>query len=630
MTKLYSIVKNLSEFIASRDGVVLTVSAISLVVSLFQGEDASFNFAWVATILCAYYIVHEVVETLVKSHTFSAELLVLVAIIASLYIGEYLAAGEVAFIMRLGETLEKRTTRKTRSVIENLAKLAPRRARILRNGGEEILVDASEVKVGDIIRVLPGETIPVDGKIIRGNGAVDEQALTGESFPVDKGVGDPVLSGGISRCGSFDMTAEKVDSNSSIQRIVRLLQEVEPTRTRVGRLVDRWAAWLVCLAVSIAILAFACGLGLKRAATVLIVFCPCAFVLATPTAIAAALGSAARRGVLFRSGDTLEHLARVEIVAFDKTGTITQGKLSVAAFKSLDSAFDDSEILALAGSVESFSEHPVGRAINQRAKEMSLRFPTVDKFSYLPGNGVEGVVNGALYQIGSERYMNTLRVDLTPARNDSDFQRVDIGKGVVYVATEGKLVGFIALIDVERAEARKTINAVKALGLDTVVLSGDSKKIVRVFSEKLGFDAFRGELLPEEKVREIQAYQRAGKSVCMVGDGVNDALALKCADVGAGLGGVGSDVALDASDIVLSQARIVDVPYVIQLARKTYRTIKVNLTFSCVVNAVAISLALTGTLSPVYGAIVHNASSLLVVLNSLRLIEGRRVEETTS
>ena len=450
------------------------ISGIALIVSIFDLVPLPFNASWAAIILCGIPIILEAVIGLVTAFDIKADVLVSLALIASVCIGEDFAAGEVAFIMQLGGLLEELTVARAHAGIEKLVHLTPQTARVI-TGGKETAVPTEAVKVGDLLRVLPGETIPVDGEIVSGQTSVNQAVMTGESLPVDKGVGDEVSSGTVNQFGAFEMKATKVGEDSSIQRMIRLVQSADAGKAKIVGLADRWATWIVVIALTAAALTWIISGEIIRAVTILVVFCPCALVLATPTAIMAAIGNASRHGFLVREGDALERLAAVKKIAFDKTGTLTYGTPKVVLVHSALPSLSDNELYRLCAAAERYSEHPLGKAITRCCQqETGEALGDAENFQMVPGRGV------------------------------------------------------------------------------------------------------------------------------------------------------GSDIAVDAADIALVDDEVKELPHLIALSKRMMRTIKLNITFSLTLNFIAIVLAITGTLNPVVGTLVHNAGSVLVITNSALLLKWRQ------
>ena len=601
---------------------LLAISGVALVVSIFDLLPLPFDAAWVAIVLCGIPIVLEALIGLITAFDIKADVLVSLALIAAVLIGEDFAAGEVAFIMQLGALLEDVTVARARAGIEKLVYLTPQTARLLLPDGENI-VPAEQVRVGDRLRVLPGESIPVDGVITSGQTSINQAVMTGESLPVDKTVGDEVSSGTVNQYGAFEMRATKVGEDSSIQRMIRLVQSADAGKARIVGQADRWATWIVVVALTAAALTWLITGEIIRAVTILVVFCPCALVLATPTAIMAAIGNATRHGFLVREGDALERLAAVRRIAFDKTGTLTYGTPRVVAVASALAGLDRAGLYALAAGAEQLSEHPLGKAVVAGYREEnSGEIAPAESFEMLPGRGVSAVVDGRRVLAGNPQLLADHGVAVSP---DAERQRLlEEGATMIYVAVDGVFAGYLALSDTLRAESAATIAALEAAGVRPVLLTGDHESAAGAIAARLGIREVRAGCLPEDKLEEIGRWQRDGVHVCMIGDGVNDAPALKKADVGIAMGGVGSDIAVEAADIALVDDEVKELPHLMALSRRMMSTIRMNLTFSMGLNFLAIFLAMAGTLNPVVGALVHNAGSVAVILNSALLLKWRR------
>ena len=600
----------------------LAIGGVSLLISLFDLLPLPFDAAWAAIILCGVPIILEAVVGLITAFDIKADVLVSLALTASVITGEHFAAGEVAFIMQLGALLEDVTVSRARAGIERLVKLTPVSARRLTAAGEE-LIPAQEVRVGDLLRVLPGESIPVDGVIVSGETSVDQSVMTGESLPADKGPGDEVSSGTVNRFGSFDMRATRVGEDSSIQRMVRLVQSADAGKAKIVGLADRWATWIVVIALSAAAVTWAATGEIIRAVTILVVFCPCALVLATPTAIMAAIGNATKHGFLVREGDALERLAQVKRVCFDKTGTLTEGRLRVSAVKSRLPGLTDEELFSLAAGAEARSEHPLGRAIVECCRAAGLEVPEAEGFKMLPGRGVSAVVKGRSLLAGRAELLSEAGCAPDAELTALAAKLSEGGSTAAFIAVDGEAAGVVALSDALRADAADTIRAVKAEGVTPVLLTGDRRGAAESIAASAGIDEVHAECLPEDKLRYIAGCRSANSPVCMIGDGINDAPALRAADTGIAMGGIGSEIAIDAADIALVNDDIAELPHLLRLSRRMMRTIKLNIAFSMCLNFLAIGLAIPGLLGPVVGALVHNAGSVLVIINSSLLL-GRK------
>lgn len=606
-----------------KDITFLVISGIALICSLTGILDfLPFDIAWVAIILCGVPIILEAIIGLVTAFDIKADVLVSLALIASVCIGEDFAAGEVAFIMQIGALLEDLTVAKARAGIEKLVKLTPQTARVISDG-TELVIPASEVKIGDILRVLPGEGIAVDGVITSGQTSIDQAVMTGEPIPVDKTIGDEVSSGTVNRFGTFEMKATKVGEDSSIQRMINLVQSADAGKAKIVGMADRWATWIVVIALTAAALTWAITGEIIRAVTILVVFCPCALVLATPTAIMAAIGNATKHSFLVREGDALERLSKVSKITFDKTGTLTYGMPKVITVKSLSDNYAEQDIYSLAAATEQFSEHPLGKAIvNCYKQNTDNPIPKAINFEMQLGRGVCAAVDGKRILAGNMDMMNENKIVCQTTSEIQEF--LNSGSTITYIAIENEVIGYIVLSDTVRKESGAMINALQSCGVQPVLLTGDNDNSANSIAKQLNIDEVYANCLPEDKLKLIEKYQQNEQSVCMIGDGINDAPALKKATVGIAMGGIGSDIAVDAADIVLVDDEVTELPHLISLSKRMMTTIKLNLSFSMGLNFLAIVLAMTGILNPVVGALVHNAGSVLVIINSALLLKWRK------
>lgn len=614
-----------------RDILFLVLGGLSLAVSLLNGRmfHLPFESAWIAVVLCGTPILIDATCGLALRFDIKADVLVAMALAASIAIGEYFAAGEVAFIMQLGAFLEDWTVSRSRRGMENLVKLSPQMARVIRNG-EERGVLAKEVLCGDICRVVPGETIPVDGVIVSGETSIDQSALTGESIPVDKREGDSVMSGTLNRFGTFEMRATKLGEDSSIQRIVRLVESADAGKAKIVGIADRMATWVVIVAVLAAGLTWFFTGEIIRAVTILVVFCPCALVLATPTAIVAAIGNLTRHGILVKEGDALERLSQVKKIAFDKTGTLTSGKPKVTGVYAVSETLAETRtdiFLEAVAAAELNSEHPLSKAIVESCPKRPPELKKGSDFKMHLGQGIFAVVDGSALYAGNLGFIrNQIEGDGQKRQLDFVVEKAasygSQGATVVY-AIAGGLVGFIALQDEPRKNALMTCESIRRSGIEPVLLSGDGDLAVSHVAGQLHITEYRAHQLPEDKMRFVHGNAdgatRADK-IAMIGDGINDAPALKAAFVGIAMGGLGSDIAVEASDMALVRDDISEIPHLLKLSRKMMRTIKQNIAFSMTLNFIAIGLAIAGILNPVVGALVHNAGSFIVIVNSAMLL----------
>lgn len=593
------------------------ISIISLVLSLsgFPGRTVlPFDIAWAAIILCGVPILTGAVKGLIWEHDVKADVLVAMALVASVTAEEYFAAGEVALIMQIGALLEDYTSEKANESIGKLIRLSPQKAHVVREG-KVFEVSPSELQAGDTVRVLAGETVPVDGKILDGETTIDQSVMTGESIPVDKKTGDTVRSGTINRFGTFTMRVEKRSEDSSLQRMIRLTKEAEENKAPIVSLADKWATWLVFGA-----LAWAGGTWMitgefMRAVTVLVVFCPCAFILATPTAVLAGIGNAAKYGIIIRSGSALEKLSKIKKAAFDKTGTLTCGKPEVADI--VTDGCDKNELLRRFAAAESYSEHPLGKAVADSYKGNT---ESVRDFQMQAGQGISAVVAGKKLLAGKGKWLEEQNISVSSFEKQAQ-KAEETGATLIYAAVDGTCRGFFVLSDTIRSDAAQTISRLKKSGVVPLLLTGDNEAAAGYIAGQVGISEVKSGLLPEEKMRIIEDISKSGGAVCMIGDGVNDAPALTRADAGIAMGGIGSDIAIESADAVLVGDEIKRIPYLFMLTKKVMHKVNVNIVAGMIINITAVILSSAGILNPVTGALWHNFGSVFVVINAALLLQ---------
>ena len=602
-------------------GVFLIFSFVLPKIGIVLSVDPAWVTVFISGIPLVYLAVWRIIHNPGISKISSA-LLIAIAMFAAIGIGDLFAAGEVAFIMAFGALLEEMTTNRAKKGLKNLISLAPVQGRKIEND-KEIMIPAEQISRDDILRVLPGETIPVDGVIIDGETSVDQSIMTGESLPVDKFSGDEVFCGTLNRFGAIDIKATNVGQDSSLQKLIRMVQEAENKQAPMQRIADKCASWLVPVALIIAIVTgFATG-DIVRAVTVLVVFCPCALVLATPTAIMAAIGQATKHGVIIKSGEALEKMGKVDTITFDKTGTLTHGKLQVSDVISFNTESDKDHILLMTASAEAKSEHPLGKAIVNDAINKKMKIIASSAFKMTTGKGIEAVVADKKMLCGNEKFLREHGIEIDKSVSDTVMNLQTEGKACILVAEEEVCIGIIALSDVLRNEAGAVVQKLSKLGTKTVLLTGDNECTAQYFAAKVGINELYTELLPDKKVERIQELRSGGRKICMIGDGVNDAPALKAADVGVAMADMGSDIAVDAADIALMSDDISKLPYLKRLSNATVKTIKLSITMSMLINFIAIILSVTGILNPTTGALVHNAGSCFVVLIAALLYDRK-------
>lgn len=606
----------------------LILSGLCLLASLILNiTEASFVFdpAIITVVISGLPLLLHAIRKLIYNKglsRISSALLISIAMAASLYIGELFAAGEVAFIMAIGELLEEVTTSKAKRGLKNLIDITPSTARKIADG-KQADVPVDSLSENDIIRILPGEKVPADCKIISGETSVDQSVLTGESLPVDKCVGDDILCGTVNCFGAVDAVVTKTSKNSSLQKLIELIRSAEKKKAPTQRSADKWASILVPVALFIAVCAyFIPPFDIERAVTVLVVFCPCALVLATPTAIMAAIGQATKHGVIIKSGEALENMGATDVIAFDKTGTLTYGTPQVSDVISFT---DKKDFLKITAAAERLSTHPLARSIVKYCEEMSVDSgdSAVEGFVVSSGKGVTATVFGRSVLCGNEKFLKENGVHISNEAHRTVEKLSAEGKASVLTASDGVLLGLIGLSDLPRKEAKIIVNELKKENVSMVLLTGDNAVAAEFLADQVGISSIRAELLPHEKVEELEKLKATGKTVCMIGDGVNDAPALKTAAVGIAMGGIGSDIAAESSDIVLMADDISKLPYLKRLSCATLKTIRFGIFLSLSINIAAIILSLFKVLDPVTGALVHNGGSFLVILIAARLYDRK-------
>ena len=586
------------------DLTAIIISAISLIASFSLSLD---YISWIAVIFCGIPIFKECTEGLINEFDLKADVLVSIAIIASIIIGEVFAAGEIATIMAIGGFLEEYTVSKTQGRIEELVKITPQIATRIKNGHEE-KIPVKDIKIGDVLKVLPGESIPTDGVILNGETSIDQSTLTGESIPVDKKENDEVYSGTINLYGSFNMKTTKISEDSSLQKLIQLVKSSSPENAEIVRTADKWATLIVVIAFITAILTYLFTFEIIRSVTILVVFCPCALVLATPTAISAAIGNLTKHGILVKDGASIEELAHIDELIFDKTGTLTNGTPRVVDVISNNKK----EMLYLLASLESKSEHPLAKAIVEYYNSDDIA--NVKDFKMHIGKGVSGTINNSKIIAGNKKLLENENITMKYDKTNKN------GEINMFVAKDGEIIGNVVLADTLRKNSKKTIWALKGLRVRTTLLTGDSWETAKFIADQLKIRNIKSDCLPEDKTEYIKQEQIKRNRIAMIGDGINDAPSLKKANVGIAMGDIGSEISIEAANIALINDNIEDIPHLIRIARKTMKTININIAFSLSLNIIAMILAVLGLLGPIEGALIHNIGSALVIIYSATLI----------
>lgn len=613
-------------FIEKIDIIFILISIIAIALDLLGVDLYGISLIWIAIIFCGIPIFKEAAIGLYTEFDIKADVLVTIAIISSILIGELFAAGVIAVIMAIGGYLEEYTVSKTRAGIEKLVDLTPRKGRLIENYNKsnesEREISADLIEVGDILKVVPGETVPVDGMIISGETSIDQSVLTGESILVDKLEGDEVFSGTINLYGSFVMKAIKKGEDSSLQRLIKLVESSNPNDAEIVKTADKWATLIVVIAFICAVLALVFTGEIIRAVTVLVVFCPCALVLATPTAIMASIGNLSKRGILVKEGITIEKLAKVDRVVFDKTGTLTYGKPTLTDVIVYDEETEEKELIHLLASLENLSEHPLAKAIVKYYMDnYDDSLLKLSDFEMIIAKGVKANLKGSNICAGNLEFFKSLGIDI-PEEFIEEIVSPSLEKGAtaIYIAKDSRFLGCALLSDVLRKDASDLVVQLRRLKVVSTLLTGDNKQAAEYIAKEADIVDYQYNCLPEDKISTIKKFQSLKLNVAMIGDGINDAPSLRQANVGISMGGVGSDISIEASDVCLVSDDIKYVPHLLALSRKTIRTINRGIAFALILNILATVLAMYGMIGPIEGAFVHNIGSVIVIIYSSLLL----------
>jgi Cd2+/Zn2+-exporting ATPase len=599
-------------------------SLLLLIVATIQTPDGLVNSAhahtWLylaAALVGSVYIWWSAIQG-IRERDFTADIPVSFATAAALIIGQYSAAAVVAVLLLLGGMLEEFVSARAGDALDSLAKLLPDRVTIRRDG-EDRVVALSEVRIADLVLIRSGDRIPVDGVIAQGTASINQAAITGESLAVEKQPGDPVFAGTLNELGALEVYTTKVGEETTLGQIRRMVEEAQEQKAPIERILNQYAKFYTPAALLLGALVWWWSGDILRAITILIVFCPCVMVLATPTALVASIGNAALRGSLVKKGATIEAMAKVTAVAFDKTGTLTFGQPKLTTVQPLGE-ITENDLLRLAAIAEKFSEHPLGRAVVQAAIARELTVPDPEEFTVLPGLGVQARIDDEDVVIGRPRLLSEQGIAVDPQVQARATNLVAVGRTVILVARRGQVEGLLVLEDTLRPQASSVVTRLKKLGIRTVLVTGDNTVTAERIAGELGISEIHAEVLPAQKVEIVKQLQAQGFNVAFVGDGVNDGPALATANVGVAMGLGGTDVAIETAEIALLSDDLTKLPHLLSLSRQAMRAIKQNLIFSLSVLAIAVGLAIPGILAPVTGALLHELSSIPVIANSARLI----------
>ena len=586
--------------------------------------ELSEMMAMVGAILLGIPIVLHALEGILRGHMHMDELVAL-AVIAAFAIGKYAEAGTVAFIMLLAELLETRTALGARASVESLIKLTPTTAHQLFSDGSEKEVKVRTLAAGDIVRVRPGDNIPADGQIVRGLSTVNEATITGESLPVDKVLGMGVFAGTTNLTGVLDIQVTKAGEDTTLGKVQQLIMAAEKTQLPIMRMIDQYVKWYVPTVLMISVIIYFFTKDISRSISALVISCPCPLILATPTAMVAALSAAARLGILIKNVSLLEIAGKITAVVFDKTGTLTTGQLYVTKIEPAQDV-EPADMLMLTASAEQMSKHPAARAIVQLAKEANVTFTSADQFEETPGKGVTAVVSGRAILVGRDSFLKEKGVDISTVSDPSLHE--EQGFSTLYVAADGVCIGWIGLQDKTRPEAKQAVSELFEAGIRRVtMLTGDRGEVANRVSAELGCTDFKAHCLPQDKLAVVESIRREGHSVAVVGDGINDAPALAAGDLGIAMGAAGSDVAINSASIALMSNDLRRLPFLVHLSRKTRAVINQNLGFGVLFIVLGIIASALGWLPVIFAAVLHLGGAVVVVFNSARLVRyGEHLE----
>jgi len=582
--------------------------------------------AMTAAILLGAPILWHAVKSIIRREMHMDELVAL-AILAAFAIGEYAEAGIVAFFMLLSELIESRTALGARASIESLIKLTPTRASLLAADGSETEVKVAGLRPGNCVRVRPGDNIPADGEVAKGLSSVNEATITGESLPVDKVPGMQVFAGTTNLTGVLDLTVTKTGKDTTLGKVQSLIMQAEQTKIPIMRIIDRYVKWYTPTILMIAFIVWFFSGEINRAITVLVVACPCALILATPTAMVAAISASARLGVLIKNVADLEIAGKMTAMVFDKTGTVTTGRLYVTKLTPAEN-IEPAELLAVAASAEQMSKHPAARALHNVAKEANLTLAAADNFKETPGKGVTATVESAKIMVGRDTFLKENKIE-TSGVADPGLQE-EQGFSTLYVSKDNKCLGWIGLQDKTRPEAQHAVSELFKIGIKRVtMLTGDRNEVANRVAAELGCTDFKANCLPQDKLAIVEQIKKDGHTVAVIGDGINDAPALAAGDLGIAMGAAGSDVAINSASIALLSDDLKRLPFLVRLSRKTRRVINQNLGFGVMFIILGIASAAAGWLPAIYAAGLHFIGSLVVVFNSARLVRyGEELDQT--
>ncbi|MFC1782110.1 heavy metal translocating P-type ATPase [Planctomycetota bacterium] len=604
-------------------GSLLLVSIIAEYT--FDTPDQARLIAMLAAVLLAAPIIKHALQSLLTGHSHMDELVAL-AIVASFAIGEYRTAGAVAFFMLLAELIEARTALGARASIESLIRITPTKAVLVKGGGVETETEAALLEPGQVVRVKPGDNIPADGKVVSGESTVNQATITGESVPVDKTRGDQVFAGTNNLTGAMDIEVASAGRDTTLGKVQSLIMQAESTKIPIMRIIDKYVHWYTPTILMIAFIIWYFTKETERAIAVLIIACPCALILATPTAMVAALSCAARLGILIKNVANLESAGKLTSIIFDKTGTLTTGQLAVTKLTPVEGV-DAAEMLACAAGAEQFSKHPAAQALVEVARKAKLTLTKPQNFKEVSGRGVRATIKGKNIMVGRQKWLQEQQVDMSALKGDQ--MKPPEGVSLMYVAQDGRCIGWVGMEDRTRDEARQAVQDLSALGIKRLIMvTGDRLAVARRVAAEMGCSEVKAECLPQEKLQLVHELQRKGHQVAVVGDGVNDAPALAAGDLGVAMGAAGSDVAINSASIALMNNDLQRLPFLMRLSRVTRKVVTQNLCFGVTFIVLGIIFSGKGWLTPIVAVMLHVIGSLIIVFNSARLVRfGEELEQ---
>jgi len=553
-----------------------------------------------------------------RAKSVTAEVAMATGMAASIAIGQLLSAAVIGFFMLIAEFIDELTTDKARSAIEGLIRITPKKALVKREG-RQIEININDVVHGDIVVVRTGERIPVDGVAVAGQASVDQAPITGESIPVEKRIGDSVFAGTINQLGTLEVKVTKVGKDTTLSRIIQHVEEAESAKAPIQKVADRFSSKFLPVVFLAAALTLLLTRNVSYAISVIVVACPCAIALATPLAVIASAGKAAKKGIVIKGGIYLEELGKADTIVIDKTGTLTIGEPKVVNVKAFDQ-HEEKEVVALAAITETHCEHPLADAILSKAEQYAIDLPEHSSCSVIPGRGVTATHENQTILFGNRELLKEEDIAIPKEIQQHMEAEEKEGRTAMAVAHDGTICGVISVADIVKDNAKETIKALKEGGLDVIMLTGDNPSTASAIAQQLGITQVFAEMLPEQKVQKIKELMRQGRKILMVGDGINDAPALAEADVGIAMGTAGSDVAIEASDIALMTDDLSKIGEIINISRRTFAVIKQNLVSSLIFNVIGIALASVGILNPLMAALAHSLPDFVLFINSSRLL----------